>query len=118
MQILQTKVPCGKTIHVFWANHFFQRLRGLIGRRLAAEEAMLITPCNQVHCYFMKIPIDVVYLSDMGTVLSVTQAMQPNTCGRIVKKAKSVLELPAFSAKAYGIVSGENLTFERWEKTK
>ncbi len=116
MQILRANPPCGEPLRVFWANHFFLRLRGLIGRKLNHNEGMLITPCNQVHCCFMKTPIDVVYLDKTDTVLLVTQAMQPNTFGRRVKNAKSVLELQPFSAIAYGIVPAQKIVFERWEK--
>ncbi len=41
----------------------FERVRGLLGREsLANDEALLIEPCNSIHTFFMKFPIDVAYL--------------------------------------------------------
>ena len=46
------------------AESFFERLRGLIGRdRLVDGEGMLFHRCNDIHMWFMSIPIDVVFLT-------------------------------------------------------
>ena len=92
------------------ANNFFTRLRGLVGvKELPAGDGMLIQPCNQVHCMFMSIPIDVLYLGSDGRVLAIDAAMRPWAVGRLVRGAKSVLELPAGMAATTKTTVGDQL---------
>src|SRR4051812_27897849 len=47
----------------FVANRFFARFKGLIGTsRLGPGEGMLLSPCNDIHMWFMSIPLDVVFV--------------------------------------------------------
>ena len=92
------------------ANNFFTRLRGLVGvKHLPAGEGLLIQPCNQVHCMFMSIPIDVVYIGNDERVLAVDTAMRPWAMGRLVRGAKRVLELPAGTVATTGTKVGDQL---------
>lgn len=92
------------------ANNFFTRLRGLVGvKQLAEGDGLLIQPCNQVHCMFMSIPIDVIYLGADHRVLAIDATMRPWAMGRMVRGAKSVLELPAGRAEATGTKIGHQL---------
>ena len=46
------------------------RRRGLLGRTTFAEgAALIIAPCNSVHTFFMRMAIDVVFVSRSGEVL-------------------------------------------------
>lgn len=79
---------------VKFANTFFHRLVGLMGRRsLTQGEGLLLKNCSSVHCFFMKFTIDVVYMSTDMTVLF-KETIRPWHIGSIVKGAKHVLELP------------------------
>jgi uncharacterized membrane protein (UPF0127 family) len=92
------------------ANNFFTRLRGLVGvKNLPAGDGLLIQPCNQIHCMFMSIPIDVLYIGSDGRVLAVDVAMRPWAMGRMIRGAKSVLELPAGTITATGTTIGDQL---------
>jgi uncharacterized membrane protein (UPF0127 family) len=92
------------------ANNFFTRLRGLVGvKNLPAGDGLLIQPCNQIHCMFMSIPIDVLYIGSDGRVLAVDVAMRPWAMGRMIRGAKSVLELPAGTIAATGTTIGDQL---------
>ncbi|MCC6455770.1 MAG: DUF192 domain-containing protein [Caldilineaceae bacterium] len=92
------------------ANNFWKRLRGLVGvKELAAGDGMLIQPCNQVHCMFMSIPIDVIYIGSDQRVLAIDAAMRPWAMGRMVRGAKRVLELPAGTAAATETKVGDQL---------
>jgi uncharacterized membrane protein (UPF0127 family) len=92
------------------ANNYFTRLRGLIGvKALAAGDGLLIEPCNQVHCMFMSIPIDVIYIGADQRVLAIDAAMRPWAMGRLVRGAKRVLEVPSGTAAASGTVVGDQL---------
>jgi uncharacterized membrane protein (UPF0127 family) len=92
------------------ANNFWRRLRGLVGvKKLPAGEGLLIRPCNQVHCMFMSISIDVIYIGSDQRVLAVDAAMRPWAIGRLVRGAKQVLELPAGTVAATGTTVGDQL---------
>src|SRR5687768_8383939 len=93
-----------------FANNLLRRLRGLVGvKKLPADDGMLIEPCNQVHCMFMSIPIDVIYIGADQRVLAIDTTMQPWAIGRLVRGAKRVLEVPAGTAAATGTVVGDHL---------
>lgn len=93
------------------ADSFGPRLLGLMfRRRLDAQEGLLLRPCNSVHTFFMRFPIDVVYLDRDGQVLRVTPAMAPWRVGPLVRGAKQVLELPAGGAA--GLAAGARLAME------
>lgn len=74
-------------------NRFFQRLRGLIGRKIDEREGFLLTPCNGVHTWFMSYPIDVLYLSRDFHVLHCDRQVSPGRMLKPVHGAKQVLEL-------------------------
>lgn len=92
------------------ANNYFTRLRGLVGvKALAAGDGLLIEPCNQVHCMFMSIPIDVIYIGEDQRIIAIDTAMQPWAMGRLVRGAKRVLEVPAGTAALTGTMIGDQL---------
>jgi uncharacterized membrane protein (UPF0127 family) len=92
------------------ATTFWTRFKGLMGRKtFEAGEGLLIIPCNSVHCFFMKFAIDVVYLSREGEVLRVASDLHPGAIGPLVKGARAVLELPAGTAAAAGVLPGDRL---------
>ena len=54
------------------ADRMLPRMKGLLGRReLASGEGMLIRPTSSIHTFFMRFPIDAVFLSRDGEVLKV-----------------------------------------------
>lgn len=94
--------------HTHWT-----RLRGLIGRpRLKAHEGLWIRPCRQVHMFWMRHPLDVVFLDAEHRIVHVEAALQPGKLSPKVPAAESVLELAAGSAAARGLTPGSQLTIE------
>ncbi len=92
------------------ANSFWRRLRGLVGvKNLPEGDGLLIEPCNQIHCMFMSIPIDVLYIGNDQRVLAIDTAMRPWAVGRLVRGATRVLELPAGTVAATGTQVGDQL---------
>ena len=48
---------------IWLASSWWSRMRGLLGRpQLLPGEGLKIVPCNSIHCFFMAVPIDVVFL--------------------------------------------------------
>ena len=75
------------------ANNFGKRLKGLLGKKtLAPQEGLLLTHCSSVHCFFMQIPIEVIYLSRDMTVLGM-EMLKPWRVGKYYKHTAHVLEL-------------------------
>ncbi|PKM72288.1 MAG: hypothetical protein CVU91_09825 [Firmicutes bacterium HGW-Firmicutes-16] len=103
------KVICdGRVIaeNVHLVDSFWSRFWGLMGKKsLGDEEGILLTRCSSIHCFFMKIPIDAVYLSKNMTVLG-TETLKPWRVGRYIKGTANVLELKAGRAL---VSSGEVL---------
>jgi len=94
------------------ADRMFSRMKGLLGRRsLPAGEGLLIRPAPSIHTYFMRFPIDVVFLSRAGEVMKVSADVGPWRT-RSCRRAYAVLELAAGEAKRRGIATGDHLEAE------
>jgi uncharacterized membrane protein (UPF0127 family) len=91
------------------ATNFFTRLRGWMGRSIRPSDALLISPCAQIHCCFMKSAIDAVYIARSGEIVQIDADMKPGTFGRRVKGAHSVLELYKGGAERLGLKVGMKL---------
>ena len=75
------------------ANNPWTRLRGLIGvRNLPEGQGIVIEPCHGVHCMFMSIPIDVVYVDKQHKVIALDRAMKPWKIGKIYRNSQYVIE--------------------------
>ena len=91
------------------------RMKGLLGRRtLPAGEGMLIRPAPSIHTFFMRFPIDAVFLSRSGDVLKVSPDVKPWRT-RSCRRAYAVLELAAGEAARRRIAPGQRLVTEETE---
>ena len=89
-----------------------QRMRGLLGRSSLAEgDALLIAPCNAVHTFFMKFPIDAVFLDRRGRVVRAVPELRPWRATRFHLAASQVVELPAGTLLRTGTRVGDLLIF-------
>jgi uncharacterized membrane protein (UPF0127 family) len=94
------------------ANKMLPRMRGLLGRRsLPAGEGLLIRPAPSVHTFFMRFPIDVVFLSRSGEVLKVSAEVGPWRA-RSCRGAYAVLELTAGESERRGVAVGDHIETE------
>jgi uncharacterized protein len=94
------------------ADHAVARMRGLLGRsNLLQGEGILLRPAGSIHTFFMRFPIDVVFLNDEGVVVEVVPRLQPWRAAG-VKGAHSVLELAAGEAESRRIEVGSKLEFD------
>jgi uncharacterized membrane protein (UPF0127 family) len=86
---------------------------GLMGRRgWPRSDGLLLERCNSVHTFFMRMPIDVVFLDGEGTVLRVASAVRPWRVGPVAWRARRALELPAGVLAESATAPGDRLSFE------
>jgi uncharacterized protein len=91
------------------ADRMLPRMKGLLGRRqLPAGEGMLIRPAPSIHTFFMRFPIDAVFLACDGEVLKVSSDVKPWRA-RSCRRAHSVLELAAGEAERRSVARGDRL---------
>lgn len=92
-----------------------KRRTGLLKHlKLESGEGLWIAPCEGIHTFGMKFPIDVLFLSKKKKVLKARANMAR---GRIALslRAHSVLELPAGTIEASGTCVGDQLEFEKYD---
>ena len=88
------------------------RRKGLLGRdRLAGGEGLWIVPCEAVHTFGMRFPIDLVYLDRQHRIVKIRSNVGP---GRIsgCLRAHSVIELPAGTVRDTNTITGDSLAFD------
>lgn len=75
------------------ADSLISRFLGLMGKKnLPEATGLIIEPCNSVHCFFMRFPIDVIFVDSDDRVVHIISAMKPGRISPIVRKAKYVIE--------------------------
>ncbi|WP_245589264.1 DUF192 domain-containing protein [Chitinimonas koreensis] len=101
-------LPAGP-LELHLAHRLLPRLRGLLGRRpLRRGEGLSLAPCNSVHTFGMRYPIDVLFLDRADRIVAIRPALPPwrlALCG----SAWRVVELPAGDAARLGLERGQQL---------
>jgi uncharacterized membrane protein (UPF0127 family) len=91
------------------ADRPWARMRGLLGRsELPRGEGILLRPAGSIHTFFMRFPIDAVFVDGDGKVVGVERELGPWRTARR-RGAKAVLELPAGEADARALSAGSTL---------
>jgi uncharacterized membrane protein (UPF0127 family) len=88
-----------------------KRNKGLLGRSsLPPGEGLWIVPCESVHTFFMRFPIDLIYIDRQNRIRKVRSsvgAWRLSACF----SAHSVLELPAGTIRDTGTKRGDRVDF-------
>lgn len=118
--VMSRNVGCGALIgplgpvasKLLWATTPWRRYRGLRGRPpLSEDEALILRPCRQVHTFGLREAIDAVFCDDALRVLHVAE-LRPRRVSRLVRGARSCVELAAGRAAACAITPGVRLFIE------
>ena len=80
-------------------------------KRLEPGQGMWIVPCESIHTFFMKFPIDVVYIDRRHRVRKVRENVPPWRLSACLL-AHSVLELPAGTAEQTQTRPGDQLSLD------
>jgi uncharacterized membrane protein (UPF0127 family) len=85
------------------------RMKGLLGRRaLPPGEGLWLQPAGSIHTFFMRFPIDAVFVDAERRVVKVAPDLRAwRAAGR--RGAHAVLELAAGEAARVGISTGDVL---------
>lgn len=78
------------------ATSVFSRIKGLIGwQALSQGEGLLIQPCQGVHTFFLRFPIDVIFLNKDNQIIEAVENLQPGRMTKLLLASMSVIELPS-----------------------
>jgi uncharacterized protein len=85
------------------------RNRGLLGRdRLDEGSALVLAPCNSIHTFFMRFPIDVIFVARDGCVVKTASRVGPWRI-RLALRAFATIELPAGTFERIDVRCGDVL---------
>ena len=99
--------------HVAEARSAWSRMVGLLAHAsLPVGEGLLLEPAWSIHTWFMRFPIDVVFLDRDRRVLAVFPALPPWRLVSGPRKAKTVLEFGAGTLHRSPLHPGDIVTFE------
>ena len=105
-----TQRELGKSISK--AVTFFQRTRGLLGRKKIKEgEGLYIPECRSIHTFFMRFTIDVVFINHDNRITRVVPGLVPFRIAFGPQNTAGVLELPAGTIKDNRCVAGDEIFF-------
>lgn len=86
------------------------RMKGLLGREgLAEGGGMVIEPCTSIHMFFMKFPLDVLFVDSRGLVLRAIERLRPWGLTRFYPRASYAAELPAGTIARTGTREGDTV---------
>ncbi|HBY20518.1 MAG: hypothetical protein A2Y24_02080 [Clostridiales bacterium GWE2_32_10] len=103
--IISTKVEIADT--------FFKRFIGLMGRKnMEREEVLVIKPCNNVHMFFMRFAIDVIFVDREDEICYIQENLKPRQISKYMYDAIYVIELPVDRVREKDIKVGDRLVID------
>jgi uncharacterized protein len=96
------------------ARSFWARGRGLMFvPGLGDGEGLIIDPCTSIHTFFMRFPLDVLYMDRENQVIRADEKMKPWRFGPVFIGSRWVVELPPGTIAATGTEPGDRLELLR-----
>lgn len=90
------------------AQHWYQRLVGLLTTSESDFTGIIIDPCNSIHTIGMRYPIDVVFADNDHVVVRVFKNVRPFKFCLGGRNARYTVELPIGSIEKYDINAGNS----------
>ncbi len=98
------------------ADSWMSRLRGYLGRpQPRPGDGLLLSPCNSIHMWGVRFPLDVVFLTGAGEVVAVREGLEPNSRPVRVSGSRYVLEVPPGTIRSTGTAVGDAFAWSRVE---
>jgi uncharacterized membrane protein (UPF0127 family) len=86
-----------------------RRMKGLLGRaELPPGEGLLLKPASSIHTFFMRFPIDAVFLDRDLVVRRIVPRLKPARMAAALR-SHAVLELAAGECERRGLATGDRL---------
>ncbi len=99
--------------HVEPAHTVLRRMKGLLGKKSMPNNfGLWIKPCSSIHTFFMKFPIDVLFLSSTYHVVGELKAFRPFRLSSWMHSAQSVLELSQGAIDQSKTKIGDQIVFK------
>src|SRR6266567_3281844 len=77
------------------AANFLARGRGLMmAPPLPAGGGLVLDPCSSIHMFFMRYPLDILFLDKQEKVVFLYKGIKPWRVGRVVRGSRMAVELP------------------------
>lgn len=95
---MKIKISHNKKIisnNILVADSPLTRVIGLMFRKKPSADGLMIQPCNSIHTFFMRYPLDVIFIGRDNKVIKVIRDLKPWRMTWIYFKAYKTLELPA-----------------------
>jgi uncharacterized membrane protein (UPF0127 family) len=93
------------------AKSFLERLKGLMFRRnMDRDEALIFYSAESIHMFFMRFPIDIVFLDKSMRVIKIRSQLKPWRMASCFSSSVTI-ELPANKAKDTHTEVGDILEF-------
>ncbi len=90
---------------------FIDRLMGYMFQKQPRDPALLFSPCNSIHMFGMKFPVDVLFLGESYLIIKRVNNLQPGKIVLPVRGARMALEAPVGALD--GLVEGTYLTIKK-----
>ncbi|KPK98541.1 MAG: hypothetical protein AMJ95_03955 [Omnitrophica WOR_2 bacterium SM23_72] len=91
----------------------FKRAKGLLGTKdFRSGEALVITSCNSIHTFFMRFPIDVLFVDKACKVIKAIHYLRPFRITPLYFKADFTLELPVGTIESSSTTEGDILSLD------
>jgi hypothetical protein len=96
----------------FLADSILKRIKGLLGKASFNKgQALIIKPCNSIHTFFMRFPIDVLFMDKNNKVIQAIPGIKPFKLTSIYFQADHVIELPSGTIKDSLTSVGDKLSY-------
>ena len=94
------------------ADHFISRMTGLLNRsHFFSGQALVITRCQQIHMFFMRFAIDVIFVDPKNCVVGLVENIKPFAMSRIFWQADRAIELPSGTIAQSQTSLGDTIQF-------
>ncbi|WP_096439389.1 DUF192 domain-containing protein [Alteribacter populi] len=107
----------GQTIvlEVKIADTKLSRTLGLMGKSEFHRKVLVIKNCSQVHTFFMRFPIDILFVSEKGVVIHKVIGLKPWRVTKKVNHSSYVIEATSGSFTSQ-INVGDKVSFQKSEE--
>ncbi len=92
-----------------FADTFYLRVRGMIGRNFQDFDGMVFEHCNCIHTFFMSVTLDVIFIDGNNNVCDLRENAHPWHPVIRSRKAVTVIELPQGQIRKSGTQTGDKV---------